>query len=73
MISGFAVAAAIWAELLGVPAAWLRLRKSRAWAERPPGARRIDLLAAFVSTYTFLAAVFGAIVGIMAWVGAIAS
>lgn len=37
-----------WSQLIGMPVAWLRLRKSPAWIERPPELRRIDLLSDFV-------------------------
>lgn len=73
VISGFAVSGAVFAELLGVPTAWLRLRKTQVWNERPRSVRRIDLLAAFVSRLTFLAALLGAITGVTTWIGAVLS
>jgi hypothetical protein len=44
--------AAIWfggiAQLIGMPIAWLRLRKTEGWRRRPGEIRRIDLLAGFI-------------------------
>jgi len=44
--------AVIWmgayAQAIGMPIAWVRLRQTDAWRNRPPGLRRIDLLAQFV-------------------------
>jgi hypothetical protein len=44
--------AAIWfggiAQLIGMPIAWLRLRKTDSWRRRPGEVRRIDLLAGFI-------------------------
>ena len=36
------------AQLIGMPIAWLRLRKTDAWRDRPGNLRRIDLLAGFI-------------------------
>ncbi len=36
------------AQLIGMPIAWLRLRKTDAWRDRPRNLRRIDLLAGFI-------------------------
>jgi len=65
----FAVSAAVWAELIGVPVAWLKLRRTQVWIERPPHARRLDLLAAFSGRITFLAAMFGGVAGLATWIG----
>jgi hypothetical protein len=48
-----------YAQLLGMPVAWVRLRKRPAWRKRPSGVRRIDLLAAFVLGPTALSVVWG--------------
>ena len=58
-----------WAQLIGMPIAWLRLRRSGAWAERPAGVRRIDLLAAYVARPTIAAVVWGWVVILVAEVG----
>jgi drug/metabolite transporter superfamily protein YnfA len=60
--------AAVLAELIGLPFAWLRLRKSEAWAKRPPGVRRLDLLTAFTAKITGLLAGLGALIAISALV-----
>jgi hypothetical protein len=51
--------AAIWAEVLGVLFAWLRLRGTESWKNRPDGVRRLDLLAGFVGKITVLSALLG--------------
>jgi hypothetical protein len=61
-IPNLALGAAIWAEMLGVPVAWFKLRRTDVWANRPPGVRRIDLLSTFVAKITGLAALWGAFV-----------
>lgn len=35
-------------ELVGLPVAWMKVRRTRAWRERPRGVRRIDLLERFI-------------------------
>jgi hypothetical protein len=53
---------AIWfgglAQLIGMPIAWLRLRKTDGWQNRPDGVRRIDLLAGFIREAVDLAIVW---------------
>ncbi len=44
----------IWAEILGVGVAWLSLRGSGHWSERPAEERRIDVLARYVGKVTTL-------------------
>jgi hypothetical protein len=60
---GALVKAAVWmgayAQLLGMPVAWLRLRKTPAWENRPGEVRRIDLLAEFILGPTVLTIVWG--------------
>lgn len=57
------VEAIIWmgayAQLIGMPVAWLRLRDTRAWKNRPAEVRRIDLLAEFIIGPTVLAILWG--------------
>lgn len=48
-----------YAQLLGMPVAWLRVRRSTAWRARPVGVRRIDILAAFIVKPTILAILWG--------------
>ncbi len=60
----FAMAVAViwmgaYAQLVGMPVAWLRLRKSSTWQERPDGLRRIDLLAEFILGPTALTILWG--------------
>jgi hypothetical protein len=58
-----------WAQLIAIPIAWLRLRSLRAWADRPQGIRRIDLLAEFVIAPTAAAVVWGWLVILVAAIG----
>lgn len=58
--------ALVWAELLGVMVAWLRLRKTAEWAARPAGTRRIDLLSRYVGGVTVLAGLWGGLIALVA-------
>lgn len=65
-IGTLVLGALIWAELLGVPVAWLRLRRSPEWRDRPQGTRRIDLLSRYVGGVTALAGVWAGVVMVVA-------
>lgn len=54
--------AAVWAELLGVLFAWLRLRRTEPWRNRPDGVRRLDLLAGYIGKITGLSALLGFVI-----------
>jgi hypothetical protein len=58
-----------WAQLLGMPVAWLRLRRTDAWKNRPAGLRPIDLLARFILRVTVVTVVWGCIVAIVGLLG----
>jgi hypothetical protein len=58
-----------WAQLIGIPTAWLRLRGLRAWADRPEGIRRLDLLAEFVIAPTAASILWGWLVILVAAIG----
>jgi hypothetical protein len=73
IIPGLIVAAAFFGQLLGVPTAWLKLRRTDVWASRPKDVRRIDLLASFTNRPTALAAMFGGLVGLATWLGTVVS
>lgn len=73
IIPGLIVSGAIFGQLLGVPVAWLRLRRTDVWAQRPKDARAIDLLAGFTGRITALAAMFGGLVGLATWLGTMVS
>jgi hypothetical protein len=72
-IATLILAAVIWAELIGVSVAWLRLRRRAEWADRPAGTRRIDLLSRYVGGLTALAGLFSAVVVLVGWVAAAVS
>ena len=55
------VAATMWAEAIGVLFAWLSLRRTEVWRNRPRKARRLELLASYVLKTTALAALIGLI------------
>lgn len=63
----FVVPASIWAELIGVPVAWMRLRKTAEWSEKPTDVRSIDLLARFVGKLTGLVVLWVAITALGAF------
>lgn len=67
------LASMIWAELLGVPVAWLTLRRRGEWANRPQGMRRLDLLARYVGKVTAMVGLWSAIILVGALLGALAS
>ena len=72
LLSGLAVSVIWmggWAQLIGMPIAWLRLRGTAAWAERPAGVRRIDLLAAHLTRPTLATVVWGWLVVLVAAIG----
>jgi hypothetical protein len=52
------LASVIWAELIGAPVAWAKLRSTEEWANRPEGVRRIDLLTRYVGGVTALAGIW---------------
>jgi hypothetical protein len=58
-----------WAQLLGMPIAWLRLRRSQAWRDRPAGVRRIDLLARFILPITALTIIWGWVIVLLGLLG----
>lgn len=73
---------AIWfggiAQLIGMPIAWLRLRKTEAWRSRPVEVRRIDLLAGFIReavdvtiVWTFLAVLVLSAAALLGWSGVV--
>jgi hypothetical protein len=64
-----ALTAAWWSELIGLPVAWLRVRRTSAWRKRPRQVRRIALLKDFIGVYVFGAMLFGALVGLATWLG----
>ncbi len=51
-------------QLFGMPVAWLRLRRSGAWAERAPDLSRLSLLAAYMRPVTELAILWSLLWGI---------
>jgi hypothetical protein len=57
------------AELIGIPIAWLRLRRTRAWADRPADVRSIEVLAEFVIAPTAAAVLWGWVVLLLAAIG----
>lgn len=58
---------AIFAELIGVPVAWLRLRSTAEWSDRSPGVRSLDLLSRYVRRVTGLVAAWAVVVALSAF------
>jgi hypothetical protein len=52
----------IWAELVGVPVAWLRLRNTAEWSNRSRGMRRLDLLARYVGKVTGMVGIWALVI-----------
>jgi hypothetical protein len=73
VIPGLIISAAIFGQLLGVPVAWLKLRRTGIWSQRPKDARAIDLLTGFTGRITAVAAMFGGLVGLATWLGTVVS
>src|SRR5258708_4986105 len=66
----WAVAATLFAQLLGLPIAWLKLRRTQAWRKRNPREKwAIGLLDRFIGTYAFAAGITGAAMGLATWLG----
>jgi hypothetical protein len=66
------------AQLIGMPIAWLRLRKTDGWRNRPGEVRRIDLLAGFIReavdlavVWTFLAVTVVIAAALLGWSGVV--
>jgi hypothetical protein len=66
-----AVFAVLFAQLLGIPTAWLRVRRTREWAERPRNVGRVSLLERFVGAYLGAAGIYGAVVGLAVLLGSV--
>ena len=58
-----------WAQLVGMPIAWARIRRMEAWRDRPGNVRRIDVLAKLVLPATAASIVLGWLVILVAAVG----
>jgi len=58
------IGAVVVAELIGVPAAWLRLRGTVEWANRPTDTRRMELLSRYVRRTTGFAAAWALVVAL---------
>lgn len=69
LVPALALSAAWWTELIGVPVAWFKVRRSQAWQRRPPSTRRLRLLKDFIGVYIFGSALFAGLAGLAAWVG----
>ncbi len=72
LLSGLAVSVIWmggWAQLIGMPIAWRRLRGTAAWVERPAEVRRIDLFAAYLARPTLATVVWGWLVILVAAIG----
>jgi hypothetical protein len=59
----------ILAEIVGVPAAWFRVRKLEAWKERPEEFGRIGLLSRYIAKITGLVILWGVLVILAAVIG----
>lgn len=69
LVPGAALTAVWWTQLLGLPVAWLKVRRTYAWKERPNQVGGYSLLKDFIGLYIFGAMVFGAVVGLATFIG----
>ncbi|MEX2108702.1 MAG: hypothetical protein WD827_07430 [Solirubrobacterales bacterium] len=60
---------AILAEVVGIPVAWLRVRKQEAWLERPEEEGRLRTLSVYIAQITGLIVAWGALIGICTFIG----
>lgn len=60
---------AIWAQLVGIPVAWLRVRKLEAWKERPEEDGHVKLLSKYMAKVTGLIVSWAALVSICVVIG----
>jgi hypothetical protein len=59
----------LWAEILGVAVAWLKVRKLEAWANRAKEDGSVRLLSTYVAQVTLLVVLWGALVTACAVIG----
>lgn len=57
------------ARALAYPLAWLKLRRTSVWRERPESASSLELLFDFVAPLMLLCVIFGGTVGVAVWIG----
>jgi hypothetical protein len=57
------------AELIGVPVAWLRVRKLEAWRERPEEPGPLGLLSLYISKITVMLILWGILVSLSVFAG----
>jgi|GEM_PF-4641731 len=62
----------IWAEIVGVPIAWMQLRRTPEWAERPQG-KGLEALARYVGRVTGMVGFFAIAVLLGAMLGGVAT
>jgi hypothetical protein len=66
----WAVAATVFAQLLGFPIAWLKLRRTQVWRQRRPREEwAIGLLDRFIGVYVVASGITGAVMGLAFWLG----
>jgi hypothetical protein len=70
LVLEWAIAATVFAQLLGLPIAWLKLRRTEVWRKRNPREEwAIGLLDRFIGMYAFAAGITGAAMGLATWLG----
>lgn len=57
------------AELVGVPVAWLRVRRLDAWRERPKEEGDIGLLSRFIALVVLMVVAWGILVSVSVFIG----
>lgn len=57
------------AELVGIPVAWLRVRRLDAWRERPKEEGHIGLLSRFIALVVLMIVAWGILVSVSVFIG----
>jgi hypothetical protein len=64
-----AVSSLVFCQVIGIPLAWLKIRKTEEWKSRPRDEFAITVLNRFIGVYLILAALYGGVVGFAMWIG----
>lgn len=69
LVLQWAFAAMVFSELVGYPIAWLKVRRSREWKNRPRDEWGFGMLQQLIGAYVGAAGIYGAVFGLTTWLG----